>query len=241
MGAGAAGAAGGVYLGDAVRLAHVGAILNMAAYSRTLEAEADALGVRLIAEAGYDPLAMPAVWRQLIGEMEESARIRRRRPRRGYSLLASHPAPQTRMDDLTISAREVAVPGRTYERGKERYLAALGQHRKMLLDDQVKLNDTGASLYIIRTLAEDGWNGLLRFYEGEVWRLRGQRGDDQLAAQSYAQAVAYPDAPPEAWRAHGYALMRSGRPEEGRRALVRYLELAPNATDAAIVRQAVGS
>ncbi len=241
MGAGVGGAAGGVYLGDAVQLAQVGAILNMAAYSRTLEAEADALGVRLIAEAGYDPTAMPAVWQQLIGEMEESARVRRRRPRRGYSLLASHPAPRTRMDDLNLSAREVTAPGRSYERGKERYVAALGQHRKMLLDDQVKLNDTGASLYIIRTLAEDGWNGLLRFYEGEVWRLRGARGDDQLAAQSYTQAVAFPDAPPEAWRAHGYALIRSGRPDEGRQALGRYLTMAPNAPDAAIVRQAIQS
>ena len=50
--------------------------------------------------------------------------------------------------------------------------------RQMLLDDQVKLNDPGASQYLIETLAQDGWNGLLRFYEGEVWRLRNRRGDD---------------------------------------------------------------
>ena len=48
----------------------------------------------------------------------------------------------------------------------------------MLLDDQVKLNDPGASQYLIETLAQDGWNGLLRFYEGEVWRLRNRHGDD---------------------------------------------------------------
>ena len=60
----------------------------------------------------------------------------------------------------------------------------------MLLDDQVKLNDPGASQYLIETLAQDGWNGLLRFYEGEVWRLRNRPGDDARAAQSYAAAVA---------------------------------------------------
>jgi len=236
MGAGIGGAAAGVYMGDAVRLAQAGAMLTLAAYSRELEAEADAMGLRLIAEAGYDPMAMPATWQQLIQELEASAEMRRRQPRRGYSLLATHPAPQSRMTDLRASAQEVKAAGRTYDRGKERYLSALGNHRKMLLDDQVKLNDPGASLYIVRNLAADGWNGLLRFYEGEVWRLRGQRGDAQLAAQSYAQAVQYPDAPPEAWRAHGYAMISAGQREQGRAALARYLQVAPNAPDAAMVR-----
>ncbi len=139
------------------------------------------------------------------------------------------------MVDLRASAREVTT-ARTTERGRERYLRALGDHRKTLLDDQVKLNDPGASLYIIRNLARDGWNGLLRYYEGEVWRLKGGKGDGALAGQSYAAAIAYPDAPPEAWRAHGYQLLKAGRREEGRAALNRYLALAPRAPDAAMVR-----
>jgi beta-barrel assembly-enhancing protease len=239
MGAGVAGAGTGVYLGDAVRLAQVGTILTLAAYGRELEAEADAMGVRLMAETGYEPLAAPEVWRQLIQEIEASAEMRRRRPRRGYSLLATHPAPETRMADLRASAEEVKLAGRAYDRGRERYLNALGGHRKTLLDDQVKLNDPGASLYIIRNLAVDGWSGLLRFYEGEAYRLRGRRGDRELANQSYAAAVALPDAPPEAWRMHGYALIQAGRREEGKAALSRYLQLAPNAPDAAMVRYSI--
>lgn len=236
MGAGVGGAAGGVYLGDAVRLAQLGTILTLAAYGRELEAEADAMGVRLMEETGYEPVAAPEVWRQLIQEVEASAEMRRRRPRRGYSLLATHPAPETRMRDLRLSAAEVRTGGRDYERGRERYFDALGPHRKMMLDDQVKLNDPGASLFIVRNLAADGWNGLLRFYEAEAIRLRGRRGDRETAAQSYAAAVAFPDAPPEAWRMHGYALIQAGRREEGRAALARYLQLAPDAPDAAMVR-----
>ncbi|HEV2866817.1 MAG TPA: M48 family metalloprotease [Allosphingosinicella sp.] len=235
MGAGLGGAATGAYLGDWVRLAGIGTELTLAAYSRELEAEADAMGVRLIAESGYDPTAMPAVWRQLIGELDASAAMRRRH-RRNQSLLATHPAPESRMHDLTISAEEVKDAGRTYDRGRDRYLAAIQPHRQRLLDDQVKLNDPGASLYIIHSLAEDGWNGLLRFYEGEAWRLRGRNGDRENANQSYALAVAFPDAPPEAWRAHGYALIGTGRPAEGRSALTRYLAMAPDAPDAAMVR-----
>lgn len=235
MGAGVGGAAAGAYLGNWVQLAGVGTILTMAAYSRELEAEADAMGLRLIAETGYDPAAMPAVWQQLIDELDSSAAMRRRH-RRPQSLLATHPAPESRMRDLTVSTQEVTIAGRDYERGRERWRAAVAPHRQLLLGDQVKLNDPGASLYIIENLAEDGWDGLLRFYEGEAWRLRGRPGDRERAERSYAQAVAYADAPPEAWRAHGYALLRAGRRDEARSALARYLEMAPGAPDSAMVR-----
>jgi predicted Zn-dependent protease len=229
------GAAAGVYAGDLVRLAHMGAILSLFSYSRELEAEADAMGLRQVAEAGYDPAAMPETWQQLIEETQASAEMRRKRRKRGYSLLATHPAPEERMADLRASAKEVATP-RTTDRGRDRYLLAIGEHRKGWLDDQVKLNDPGASLYLVRNLARDGWNGLLRYYEGEVWRLRGQKGDSALAGQSYAAAIAHADAPPEAWRAHGQQLIRDGRGEEGKAALRRYLALAPNAPDAPMVR-----
>lgn len=238
MGAGAAGAATGVYAGDLVRLAQIGGILSIFAYSRQLEAEADAMGLKLIADAGYDPTAMPETWQQLIQEIEASAEMRRKRPRRGRSLLASHPAPESRMVDLRASSKEV-MSARDYDRGRDRYLRAIAAHRKMLLDDQVKLNDPGASLYIVRNLAKDGWNGLLRYYEGEIWRLRGANGDSALAGQSYAAAIAFPDAPPEAWRGHGYQLIREGRRDEGRAALNRYLALAPSAPDAPMVRHAI--
>ena len=143
------------------------------------------------------------------------------------------------MRDLTISAAEVKVAGRDYDRGRDRWLEAIGPHRQLLLDDQVKLNDPGASLYIINNLAADGWDGMLRYYEGEAWRLRGRPGDRERAHSSYAEAVTLPNAPPEAWRAHGYALISGGRREEGRAALSRYLQLAPNAADSAMVRYAL--
>ena len=141
------------------------------------------------------------------------------------------------MADLKLSAAEVRQAGRTYDAYRARYLAALAPIRPTLLDDQVKLNDPGASQYVVETLAKDGWNGLLRFHEGEIWRLRNRSGDDVRAAQGYASAVSYPDAPPDAWRWHGIMLMKQGRASEARAAFTRYLEMAPTAPDAAIVRQ----
>jgi predicted Zn-dependent protease len=237
--AGIGGAAGGVYLGDYVQLAQLGAILSLFQYSREMEAEADAMGVKLIAEAGYAPVEMANVWQQLIGEEEASARYRRKRRDRG-SLFDTHPSPDSRMADLRISANEVTVPGRAYDNGRARYLAKIGAIRPMLLDDQVKLNDPGASQYLIQTLAQDGWNGLLRFYEGEVWRLRNRTGDEARAAQSYAAAVVYPDAPADAFRWHGVSLLKAGRASEAKAAFARYLRMKPDAPDAAWVRQMVG-
>ena len=140
------------------------------------------------------------------------------------------------MTDLRASAAEVKGGTNADARARERYLAAIDRHRVMLLDDQVKLNDPGASFYIVRNLAQDGWTGLLRYYEAEIWRLRGEKGDDVRAASGYAAAVQLPDAPPEAWRAHGYALVKQGRRAEGKAALQRYLAMAPAAKDAAMVR-----
>lgn len=238
--AGVAGGAAGVYTGDYVRLAQLGTMLSLFRYSRSMEAEADAMGARLLAENGYPAIEMATTWEQLIGEMDATARYRRKRRDRDLNLFATHPSPEARMADLRASAAEVTVPGRTYDRHRERYLNVIAPIRQMLLDDQVKLNDPGGSQYLIETLARDGWNGLLRFYEGEVWRLRNRRGDDQRAAQSYAIAVAYPDAPAEAWRWHGLALHKQGRQAEARNALSRYLQMNPAAPDAPFIRQMIG-
>lgn len=240
MVAGVAGAGAGVNTGDITQLAQLGTILSLFRYNRTLEAEADAMGTRLLAENGYPAIEMSNTWEQLIGELNASARHRRKRRERHVGLFETHPSPEARLADLKASAAEVTLPGRRYDNRRGRYLQAIGPIRKMLLDDQVKLNDPGASQYLIETLARDGWNGLLRFYEAEVWRLRNRRGDDVRAAQGYAIAVAYPDAPPEAWRWHGLSLMKAGRQAEARAALSRYLAMQPNAADAPFIRQMIG-
>jgi len=234
---GMAGGAAGIYTGDLAQLAQLGTILTLLRYNRQLEAEADALGIKLIAGNGYDPRSMSETWEQLIGEVELSARVRRKRPDRGYSIFSTHPAPRERMIDLRQSAAELTVPGRAYDRGRERYLQGIGSIRPTLFDDQVKLNDAGATRYIVETLAKDGWNGQLRFYEGESLRLQNADAIQDRAALSYAAAIAYPDAPADAWRWHGIYLMKAGRRDEGRAALQRYLAMAPSAPDAPFVRQ----
>jgi predicted Zn-dependent protease len=237
--AGIGGAGAGVYLGDYVQLAELGTILSLFQYSRAMEAEADAIGVKNLAAAGYDPMEMSTIWQQLIGEEEASARYRNKHRHKG-GLFDTHPSEGSRLVDLKADALELTIPGKRYENYRARYLSTIGPIRPMLLDDQVKLNDPGASQYLIETLAQDGWDGLLRFYEGEVWRLRNRPGDEVRAEQSYAAAVAYPDAPADAWRWHGNSLLKQGRSGEAKAAFQRYLKMRPDAPDAAWVRQIVG-
>lgn len=239
MALGVGGGAAGVYTGDIAQLAQLGTLLTLFRYNRQMEAEADAMGARLLAEQGYPAIEMANTWQQLIGEQDASARYRRKRRDRGYDLFASHPAPESRMADLKLSAAEVSLPNQVYDNGRDRYLRAIGSIRPTLLDDQVRLNDPGASQYLIETLAQDGWNGLLRYYEAEVWRLRNRAGDDARAAQGYAVATQYPDAPPEAWRWHGLSLIKANRRVEGQAALSHYLHLKPAAPDAPFIRQMV--
>jgi hypothetical protein len=181
---------------------------------------------------------MSETWDQLIAELDASALYRRKRHHdRGITLFANHPLPETRRADLKISAAEVTMPDKVYDDGHQRYVQAISKIRPMLLDDQVKLNDPGASQYVVETLAMDGWNGLLRFYEGEIWRLRNREGDDVRAAQGYAAAVQYADAPADAWRWHGIMLQKTGRTADAKSAYQRYLSMAPNAPDAPFIRQ----
>lgn len=237
MGAGVAGGAAGIYTGDISQLGQLSTMLSLLRYNRALEAEADAMGVRLLADQGYDPRAMAETWAQLIAEEELSAKYRRKRRHRDIGLFGTHPTPESRMADLRLSAAEVMRPGASYDARHAPYAAAMAKIRPTLLDDQVKLNDPGASQYIVNTLAMDGWNGLLRHHEAEIWRLRNGTGDDVRAGQGYAAAVRYTDAPADAWRWHGIMLMKAGRREEARNAFGRYLMMSPNAPDAAFVRQ----
>ena len=210
-------------------------------FSREAESEADAYGLRLIEEAGYSPDAAAAIWQQFADERRASAAARHKRYHDdSRSVVSTHPPTDKRMLDLATSAREiVAIPansGRVYRDGRDEWRRAVAPLRSMLLDEQIKQNDPGASLYLVKGLASDGWDGTLRYFEGESYRLRDEPGDAAAAAGAYAAAVAFADPPPEAWRAHGYALLKAGQSDAGRGALERYLEARPDARDAAMVR-----
>jgi Zn-dependent protease with chaperone function len=213
-------------------------VLSMFQFSRTQEAEADAYGISLMARSGYEVGAASEVWKHLIEERKASAAQRNKRYRDySRSALSTHPPSDDRMADLADTAASLSHSREKHgSDGRAEWQAAIAPHRAMLLAEQVMLNDPGASLYLINAQAQDGWNGSLRFSEGEVYRLRGDAGDDAKAFEAYAASTAFADAPAESWRAHGYALLKAGKAFEGRAALERYLTMNPTANDVGMIR-----
>jgi predicted Zn-dependent protease len=213
-------------------------LMSGSRFSRDLESEADAYGLMLMARAGYSPRAAFAMWEQLVDERRASAAARHKRYRDvTRAKLSTHPPTEERMTDLADTADHLAekaeLPG---SEGREKWAEVIRPYLAMLLQEQIYLNDPGASLYLLENLAKDGWTGLLRFNEGEVYRLRNANGDKLKAAVAYAAAIALADAPPEAWRAHGYALLKAGNKSEANEALHRYLAMKPDAPDTAMIR-----
>lgn len=98
----------------------------LASYSRDQEYEADMLGVRYLAGAGYDPYAAADFLKSLNANDALDARLR------GVSdgdartsWLASHPATPARVEAAIAHAREMGIAGSAAERRRDVYLSAI--------------------------------------------------------------------------------------------------------------------
>lgn len=95
----------------------------VASYSRQDELEADTLGIRYMARAGYDPTAAADFLQSLAAFSSLRARIKGQEydPNR-VSFLASHPAPAQRVQEAARIAQTVGGGG---ERGEARHLSVI--------------------------------------------------------------------------------------------------------------------
>ena len=67
----------------------------MAKHSRDNEREADRIGLAFLINSGYEPYEAPKIWENIIKEMELGE------INKPLSFLASHPAPEERIKNLT--------------------------------------------------------------------------------------------------------------------------------------------
>lgn len=209
-------------------------------FQRNQEREADLLGLGYLNASSHRPQAASRVWRNQIAEAQASAKSRGlSKPRfERIAFYASHPPTAERAEYLAALARADA-DGR--DEGKARYAAALAQWTPIFLNDQIKLNDFGASEYILASLAEDGWTAPLWFARGELFRGRGMQRDLVHAAEFYAKAVELDPYLADAHRGLGLALAKMGRGSEARAAIQSYLRLKPNAADASVMAMTLTS
>ncbi|MEH3102698.1 MAG: M48 family metalloprotease [Sphingomonas phyllosphaerae] len=213
---------------------------RLSRFSRDQERDADLHGIGYLNGSALRPQAASVVWQNVMTEAERSAAARgQAHPRFDrIPFFASHPADAERAATMAALARPDAA---TRDDGAARYAAALAPWLPLFLDDQIKLNDFGASDYLIGMLGEHGATAPLWVARGDLYRARGYPRDLVSAAEFYANAIALDPNLPEAQRGLGLSLFKTGRRAEGAEALRRYLQLKPAAPDAAMIGMLVAT
>lgn len=207
---------------------------ELSGFSQTNEREADGYSLRLLAESGYEPNAVPRLWSRLSREFEVMEAYRDR-----SIFYASHPLLGERSQVLSGLAGKVrrTMTGTPFE-GREAFLAKTLPHRFAFLRDEL---DEGRFFQVKLVLDdllgdEDPNPAELHFFMGEVYRLRNDAGDDARALRRYdTAAVSEGKAPPELFRSRGLLLNRMQRRAEAAGAFKAYLATLPAAPDRALI------
>lgn len=226
-------------------LVSLGTIAGGFAYSRTQERSADALGLELMAKAGYPPAEAARIWANLAEEMQAEKEAGGE-PAKRSRLFATHPPEAERQKALEEGAARLGAArlgaartgGDGQDAGAERYRALIAPWRMAWMEAELKHRRFGETLALLaRCLRADPRDGLARYFEGEVHRIRNQEGDAARAFAAFEAAAAMPGAPPETYRALGRLHRKAGRKPEMRAAYARYLELRPGAEDADMIKR----
>ena len=221
-------------------IAQIGLAGSIFSFNRDMEREADMKGLGYIANAGYDPREASAIWAQLRDEMDATALERNRKSKKDKNggFFATHPNTKERMEYLSIEAAKFDAT--TATRGEAEFNSVMFKWWPMLIDDQIMLNDFGATEFLIGRLATNGWTPELLFARGELYRNRNGTGDMAKALDFYNQSVAGNPNLAEAWRGLGIAQMKSGAYDAGQASLKQYLTMKPDAEDKALILMMAG-
>lgn len=99
--------------------------LSVASFSRQQELDADAIGVRVIARAGYDPYGASRFLTALGKSTElRAALYGKKKSSLDFDILSEHPSTPERVARAIASARQIAAPG-AGQRDRDGYLAAI--------------------------------------------------------------------------------------------------------------------
>ena len=215
--------------GPAGALAQLGVMAGTFSFSREHESRADVLGMHLLKRAGYRTQEAAKVWDNLIDELQirGGADIGQRSP-----MMATHPPMATRRDDLLKLAGNGS--GAT---GTEQLAQMLAPHRLDWIQDEIRRGQHEESLVLFNRMLKTRANDALAWFgRGEIYRQRGQNEDLPLALQDLQQALQLNDAPSATHRSLGMIHKKQDHKSEAIASFKTYLDLAPKAHDAALVR-----
>lgn len=226
----------GAAFGQSSAAGQLAVVSGLFSFDRDQEREADLLSASYIRASPY-PLRASIVWKRLMEEedaLREERKLRKIR-RATPGMTDSHP---TNLQRFGYFSELEAQPGASEgDDGAAAYREATARVLPTLFDSLVKSNEFAGVDYVIQNRGQAlGWDGLLLYARGELYRLRGNPRDLTTARQFYEDAIATGTAPAEAWRGAGLTAMRGGDSATGRAALTEYLTRSPNAPDAAAMK-----
>lgn len=215
---------------------YVGMIGQMAtiagamSFSRDQERQADGIGLALMRNAGYDPREAAKVWNNLRAEMTATPGGD---PTKTNPLFATHPPSDERSQSLARMAED-ATGGFL---GDAEYAAALAPFQFDLLEDELKRGQHGETLALLDRLVERSpKRSDLLYFRGETKRLRAKDNDLDNALIDLQQASLLGNEPAQVYRSMGYIHQKLEHGLEAKTAFARYIERAPDAPDANLIR-----
>lgn len=203
-------------------------IASVYSYSREQEREADTISVRLMSAAGYDSSQASEVWGNLLAELKA-------RPNADAAtssvLFASHPPSDERRDALRALGKAEG------DKAEQAYRERLAAWQIEFLEDEIKRGQYPETIALLdRKLALEPQRPDLLYARAEAKRLRGQDKDVEQALADLNAASALPNAPAQAHRSLGLLLRERKDNAGAAAAFARYLEAAPAAPDAGLIK-----
>ena len=220
-------AAGVGFVGDLAQLAGYAALFG---YSRDQEREADLVGFRMMADAGYRPDQAALVWANLIAEREtENGKDR-------TLFFATHPAEEERVATLREQAAALGASESKYL-GDEEYFAVTARHLQTWGRDELRRRKLAQSRVLFaRLMQRPRLAGLSGYFLGEADRLEGTDELDAKALELFVAAANTGNAPPEVYRSLGLVHWQRGEDVAAASSFRRYLTEAPDADDHEMVQ-----
>ncbi len=212
------------------QLGALATLTGLYGHSRDNERRADEIGVQLMHRAGYDTAEAAKVWDNLLLEIKADPS---HDPSKTSVLFATHPGIDERRE--TLNRLSASLPrGQTFE---QRWLDHTVQYRREWLNEECKRGRFAESMALLnRLIARSPAVADYPFARAEVYRLRGGEADLEIALKDYQLAKGVGKEPPETHRGMGMIYRQRQQWAQARASFGQYLQLAPAASDAAIIK-----
>jgi predicted Zn-dependent protease len=224
------GAPAGLPGAGVILLGTVGALAVVSGYSQSMEEDADTEGLRLVANAGYDPAEAVKVIDNVMRYVEQEEI-------KEPFFFSTHPRLQERKTSFQ-RLLDTEYKGRSGWRRQEEFAVQTG---RAVLENALLEMARGrfalAQESIEKCIAFEGANCKAHYALAELFRQRGVEGDAERAEKEYQTAIDLEPGYAEAHRGIGLLFYKKGRSEQAREHFKKYLELNPVAKDRAYIEQ----